>query len=59
MKAIPVSLTIALWVTSAGWALALFAYLLGGPLEWIFSILILGIVTGFGEWILARTSDAG
>ena len=54
MKTVPDSLTIAFWITGSSWALALFAYLLGGSLEWIFPIIILGILTGIAEWVLRQ-----
>jgi hypothetical protein len=54
MKTVPASLTIAFWITDSSWALALFAYLSGEPLEWIFPIIILGTITGVAEWVLRQ-----
>lgn len=51
MKTVPASLTIAFWITGCSWAVALFAYVLGGQSQWIFPILILGTLTGIAEWI--------
>lgn len=54
MKTVPESLTIAFWITGSSWALALFSYLLGGPLDLIFPIIILGTLTGIAEWVLRQ-----
>ena len=54
MKTSPPSLTIAFWVTGSSWAVALLVYLLGGPMEAIFPIVILGTLTGAAEWMLRQ-----
>jgi hypothetical protein len=54
MKTVPASLAIAFWITGSSWGLALFAYLLGKPLEWIFPIIVLGTLTGVAEWVLRQ-----
>jgi hypothetical protein len=57
MKTLPDSLTIAMWVAGSSWALAILAYLLGGPIEWILPLVMLGVLTGIAEWVLRRAPD--
>jgi len=40
------SLAIGLWITGSSWAVALIACLLGASTEWIFSLFMLGLLTG-------------
>jgi hypothetical protein len=50
----PDSLTIALWITGSCWILAILAYLLGGSVEWILPLFLLGALTGIAEWVLRQ-----
>ncbi len=54
MAKLPDSLAIALWITGSSWALAIAVCLLGGSSEWIFPLVMLGVLTGIAEWILRR-----
>jgi hypothetical protein len=57
MKILPDSLTIAIWIAGSSWALAILAYLLGGSIEWIVPLVMLGVLTGIAEWILRRRPE--
>jgi hypothetical protein len=57
MKTVPNSLTIAMWVAGSSWALAILAYLLGSPIEWILPLVMLGVLTGIAEWVLRKAPD--
>lgn len=57
MKALPSSLTIAIWITGACWTLAILAYALGASTEWILPLFLLGALTGVVEWLLRQKAD--
>ena len=51
VKTLP-SLTIVRWIAGVSWALAIFAYLRDGTVEWIFPLFMLGALDGIAEWFL-------
>jgi hypothetical protein len=54
MDRLPDSLAIAMWVVGSCWVLAVLAYVIGAPREWILPLVVLGILTGIGEWFMRR-----
>jgi len=53
MKTLPSSM-IVLWVAGLSWAAAIAAYLLGGAIEWIFPLFMLGFLVGIAQWAMGR-----
>lgn len=55
MDRLPESLSIALWIAGACWAIAIIAYALDAPPDWIIPLFMLGLLTGLAEWVVRRT----
>jgi hypothetical protein len=51
------ALSIALWIVGACWAVAIIAYLTGGPTELITPLIVLGTFTGMVEWLLRQSAS--
>jgi hypothetical protein len=54
MTGLPDSLSIALWIVGSCWAVAAVAYLFDAATGLVFPLLVLGLVTGFAEWLVRR-----
>lgn len=54
MGRFPNSLVIALWIVGVCWAMAVIGYLFGFSTEWVFPLVVFGIITGIAEWVLRR-----
>ncbi len=54
MERLPTSLSIASWITGSIWGVAVLAYFIGAPTEWLFPLFALGVLTGIAEWLMAR-----
>ena len=52
MTGIPDTTAIALWVVCSCWAVSFVAYLLDGPVDFIFPLVTFGALTGVAEWIM-------
>jgi H+/Cl- antiporter ClcA len=57
MAPLPDALLIALWIVGACWAVAIIAYLVGGPTELIIPLFVLGAFTGVAEWLLRHNTS--
>lgn len=54
MTNLPASLSIALWLVSSLWLVAIIAYVLDAPSELVWGAFIFGLVTGLIEWLAFR-----
>ncbi len=54
MNRLPDSRAIALWVVGSCWALAVLAYVFGGPMELIIPLFAVGVLTGIAEWVIRQ-----
>jgi hypothetical protein len=57
MTGLPSSLSIALWVVGATWAVAIVAHVFDAPHEIIYAALAFGVVAGAAEWLAIRRSN--
>jgi hypothetical protein len=57
MTGLPASLSIALWIVGSCWAVAAVAYLFDAATGLVFPLLVLGVVTGFVEWLVRRKHE--
>jgi len=57
MTGLPSSLSIALWVAGATWALAIVAHVFDAPHEIVYAALAFGVAAGVVEWLAIRRSN--
>jgi hypothetical protein len=54
MTRLPDSLSIALWIVGACWAVAAIAYLTNSEMASVVPLVAIGAITGMAEWLLRR-----
>lgn len=57
MTRLPSSLSIALWVVGATWAVAIIAHVFDAPHEIIYAALAFGVIAGIVEWLAIKRSN--
>jgi pheromone shutdown protein TraB len=54
MTRLPDSLSIALWIVGACWAVAVIAYLTDSEMASVAPLMAIGAITGMTEWLVRR-----